>query len=382
VLLIVDDEEEQVRGLKALLRGEYRVLTAGSAREGLGVLERERVQLILSDQRMPDMTGAEFLALAREQQPEAVRILCTGFVDAEDAIAAINEGHVFRYVTKPVNVGELKATLKEACERYDLVEERKKLLVQLQMKNEELERANELKTNFIRVASHELRTPLTILLGLARLMGMEEGVPAGVKDRVGRIRSAAERLQYLVDQLIAMLSAGRFEAELERKPADMTVLLRQAGEDVRPFVELRKQELVVEVAEGLGMMRVDPEKIRDLVNHLLLNAVKFTKDGGRVVLRGEKVGGGVRIVVVDTGVGMSEEHLRHLFEPFYTGEDVSRHASGMYEFGRQGIGLGLSVVKAFVEMHGGRISVTSEVGVGTRVEIVLGGLGTTLNTQH
>lgn len=380
-VLIVDDEVEQVRAFTALLRREYRILTATNAHDGLDVLDREVVSVILSDQRMPDMTGSEFLAQARCQQPDAVRLLCTGYTDVEDAIAAINEGHVFRYLTKPVNPGDLKATVREACNRYDLIAERKQLLVQLQRKNDELERANvrlkqadTLKTNFIRVASHELRTPLTILVGLVRLTGESKDLPEGLRERFGRMRGAAERLQRLVDQLITMLTTGQFASQLERRPTDVGMLLKQAGEDVRPFSELRGQVLEVEVAEDLGEMNLDGEKVRDSVNHLLLNAIKFTPDGGVVRLAARRPAtGGVRIEVSDTGVGMTAEHLRHLFEPFFTGHDVSRHASGHYEFGRQGIGLGLTVVKAFVEMHGGRIEVSSEPGVGSRFEIVLPG---------
>jgi signal transduction histidine kinase len=381
VVLLVDDEREHVRALAAILRQEFRVLTAFSGREAIGILDREPVHVILSDQRMPDMSGVEFLARAKSQQPDAVRLLCTGFTDINDAISAINDGHVFRYLTKPITATQLQATLREACERYDVYAERKQLLVQLQRKNDELERANEqlrqvsaLRTNFIRVASHELRTPLTILLGLARLTSQLPGLAGGVKDKVLRIRSAAERLQHLVDQLLSMLSAERFDSEVERRPTDLGVLLKQAAEDVRPFVDLRHQALVLHVAEDLGTLHLDPEKIRDSLNHLLLNAIKFTPDRGTITLEGRLTGAegpGVVIRISDTGVGMSPEHMKHLFEPFFTGHDVSRHASGVFEFNRQGIGLGLSVVKAFLELHGGRIRVDSLPGLGSTFEITL-----------
>jgi signal transduction histidine kinase len=143
-------------------------------------------------------------------------------------------------------------------------------------------------------------------------------------------------------------------------------------DDVKPFIELRKQELSLEVDPNLGTMEVDELKIRDCINHLLLNAIKFTPDNGRIGLGASRDGeGGVKIEVTDTGVGIDPTCQAQLFEPFFTGFDVSHHSSGHFEYGRKGIGLGLSVVKAFVEMHGGRIDVASEVGKGTRFTIYL-----------
>src|SRR5213078_24384 len=142
--------------------------------------------------------------------------------------------------------------------------------------------------------------------------------------------------------------------------------LRQAVDDVRPFIELRKQSLDINLSDNLGGMDIDELKIRDCINHLLLNAIKFTPDEGQIRLAASRSPeGAVRIEVTDTGVGIDDSCQKQLFEPFFTGFDVSHHSSGHYEYGRKGIGLGLSVVKAFVEMHGGTIQVCSEVGKGT-----------------
>ena len=121
-----------------------------------------------------------------------------------------------------------------------------------------------------------------------------------------------------------------------------------------------------------GIISVEPDKLRDSMAHLLLNAIKFTPDGGTVRLSGRRLpDGGVQIDVTDTGVGIDAASLSRLFQPFFTGFDVSRHRSGVFEFDRRGLGLGLSLVKAFVEMHGGRVSVRSEVGRGSTFTITL-----------
>jgi signal transduction histidine kinase len=375
-ILVVDDEPDVVKSVKDLLRLEYRVLGATSPDEGLELMRREQVHIVMTDQRMPGMSGVELLKQVRGYHPDATRLLFTGYADIRAVIDAINEGNVYRYITKPWDPDELQGIIREAGERYDLLVERKELLQKLQQQNKELEqknaelqRANDLKYAFIQVASHELRTPLTILQGLTKLANQMPGVQEPLKGFMQRIEKAGRRLQHLVDQILGMLVAGRFERPLDRKPEDMSTLLREAAEDVRPFIELRQQAMDVDVPADLGTMHVEGARVRDSVNHLLLNAIKFTPDGGRIALtarRHEREGRGVlEVTVSDNGVGIDAAHRERLFEPFFTGYDVSRHSSGTFEHGRRGLGLGLSLVKAFIEMHGGSVAVQSEAGKGT-----------------
>ena len=403
-ILVVDDEPDVVKSIQDLLRFDYKVLGATRATEGLRVLKEQPVHVVLTDQRMPEMTGVEFLRHLREAYPDTVRLLVTGYADIRAVIDAINEGNVYRYITKPWEPEELQSVVRESVERYDLIAERRRLVEELKGKNEELERANDglaaanselsranaLKSAFIQVASHELRTPLTILMGLTRLAGTTAGTQQPLRSFVDRIEQAAKRLQHLVDQLVAMLQAGNFERPLDRQPTEMAPLLNQAADDVRPFIELRNQTLSVEVAPDVGSADVEATKVRDSLNHLLLNAIKFTPDGGRVVLTAERAGANgstdspgapdgsgngngeaIRIRVTDTGSGIDPASREKLFEPFFTGYDVSHHSSGRFEHGRRGLGLGLSVVKAFVEMHGGTVRVDTEVGHGTTFTITL-----------
>ncbi len=379
-ILVVDDEPDVVKSVKDLLRLDYRVLGATSAAEGIKILQNDEVHIVMTDQRMPETTGVEFLSKVRGDHPEAIRLLFTGYADIKAVIDAINQGNVYRYIAKPWDPDELQTVIREATQRYDLMVERKKLLTILQDQNAELERtnaelkrANELKYAFIQVASHELRTPLTILIGLTRLASTTtKDVGDPLRDWLGRIDSAAKRLQHLVDQLITILMAGRFDNTVERAAVDLKGLLNQAADDVRPFVQLRGQSLAVDLAPDLDSMEVDADKIRDCANHLLLNAIKFTPDGGRIDMSaGRTDGGGVRIRIADTGCGIDDVCQARLFEPFFTGFDVSHHSSGTFEHGRKGLGLGLSVVKAFVEMHGGRIDVRSEPEQGTSFTIEL-----------
>ena len=378
-ILVVDDEPDVVKSVQDLLRYDYRVLGATSAEEGLKIMEENEVHCVMTDQRMPETTGVEFLTHVRGEHPDAVRLLFTGYADIKAVIDAINQGNVYRYITKPWDPDELQAIIHQGCERYDMIVERKQLMHQLQEQNKELETANaeliksnQLKHAFIQVASHELRTPLTILMGLTRLAGKAANVVEPLKGWLQRIESAGKRLQLLVDQIISMLVANKFDRPLERTPTDLAELLKAAADDVRPFVEIRGQTLHLELAPDLGSLPLEAPRIRDAVNHLLLNAIKFTPDGGRISLTGARASGdGAVIRVSDTGAGIDPAARERLFDPFFTGFDVSHHSSGHFEHGRKGLGLGLPLVKSFVEMHGGRIDVDSEVGKGTTFTMTL-----------
>jgi signal transduction histidine kinase len=378
-ILVVDDEADVVTSVQDLLRLDYRVLGATRAQEGLQILHDLEVHVVMTDQRMPGMSGVEFLRRVRAEQPEAIRLLFTGYADIKAVIDAINQGNVFRYITKPWDPDELQTIIRQAADQYDLLVERRKLLTELQNKNQELQaantelqQANELKDAFIKVASHELRTPLAILLGLTELALRSAEVPEPVQGWLHSIHKASLRLNHLVTQLLKMLLADCFERPLERSPTDLAALLHTAADDVQPFVQQRRQQLSLKLAGDLGTLNVDAAKIRDSIDHLLLNAVKFTPDQGTVQLSARRTEDhGAEIQVTDTGVGIEPDALAHIFDPFFTRFDVSRHASGSFEFNRRGLGLGLSLVKAFVEMHGGSVEVASAPGHGSTFTVRL-----------
>src|SRR5580692_4133918 len=239
-ILVVDDEPDVVKSVQDLLRLEFKVLGATRAKAAMEIMRTEEVHVVMTDQRMPEITGVEFLRQIRGDYPEAIRLLFTGYADIRAVIDAINQGNVYRYITKPWDPEELETIIRQAVERYDLLVERRRLMENLQVSNKELanannelSRANELKRAFIQVASHELRTPLTILLGLEQLALQQAIDPNPLRPLLIRIDSAGKRLQRIIDQLVKMLSAGNFEKGLDRKPTDMAVLLNDAAEDVR-----------------------------------------------------------------------------------------------------------------------------------------------------
>ena len=361
VVLVVDDDDEVRRSVHDLLRVEFQVVARGSGAEALEYLASDAdVAAILSDQRMPGMTGVELLRRAAGIRPEATRLLFTAYADVRTVVDAINEGHVFRYIAKPWDPAEMQALIRQAVERHGLIVEKNRLVAELQAANARLREADRLKGAFLEVASHALNTPVTVVKGLADLWKMSQGptaTPAEV-DWVDRIHAAAVRLAKTVERMLKLIHARDFARALAVAPVEIPPLIAEAVDVLAPYLEKRDQRVEVAADPGLGAVECDAEKVHDVLVNLLANAVKFTPDGMAIrVEAGEDPAdpGSVRIAVRDRGEGVAPADRRFLFEPFFTGFDTLHHSSGDYQFGKRGMGLGLCLVKTFVELHGGRV---------------------------
>lgn len=138
-VLYVDDEEHNLTSFKASFRREFKIFTATSASAARKILETEEIHIIITDQRMPEETGVEFLSSILDQYPEPIRMLLTGYTDIEAVIDAINKGRVYKYITKPWNEHELKINIENAFEVFSLRRENKELLEKLKKANQQLE---------------------------------------------------------------------------------------------------------------------------------------------------------------------------------------------------------------------------------------------------
>jgi len=379
-LLVVDDEVDVLESLRHQFHRGYRVLTSVSGKQAIEILLKEDVELILTDQRMPGMSGDQFLREARRLKPDAIRMLFTGYADIQAVISAVNEGHIFRYILKPWDSVELEGIIHQGVEQYELLAERKRLVAELQAANLELVRANEelaqagqLKTAFIEVASHEFNTPITLVLGFTELLRLSSPARTDHEQEIIRqITTSGRQLARLVTNMLTLLRAEDFRKTMERRPVQLGDLIARVADQMRPFTHVRRQLLDTKLNDELGAFELDVDKLSAVLINLLTNAIKFTPDGGTIELEARLSSPDTaEIRVSDRGVGLEPQELRHLFQPFFTQFDPSRHSSGDFGFCKRGLGLGLSIAKQFVEMHGGRINAESRDGGGTRVTVYL-----------
>ncbi|MBV8555623.1 MAG: hybrid sensor histidine kinase/response regulator [Planctomycetaceae bacterium] len=374
-LLVVDDEPEVLRSVYDLLRLDYRVITCHRGADALRILDSpEEIHAVMSDQRMPEISGVEILSRSKQVRPETTRLLFTAYADIRAVIDAINEGSVFRYITKPWDPDELETVVRQAVEHHNLIVERERLMTELRESNRRLSEANRLKGVFIEVASHELNTPVAVIVGMTELWKLEQGEAASPAERgwVERIHGAGKRLAGIVERMLKLVRTEQFGTSLQLWTTELGPLIRGVVSDLQPYLTEREQRVELDLDPELGSAEVDPSKLADILTNLLANAIKFTPNGQsvRVVARPDGPDR-VQFQVTDRGIGIDPADRLYLFEPFFTGFDTGHHSSGDYQFNKRGMGLGLCLVKAFVELHGGTIDVTSEPGRGSTFRFTL-----------
>ncbi len=243
-------------------------------------------------------------------------------------------------------------------------------ITQLKQADQQLRAANELKTNFIRVAGHELRTPLSYLLGTARLV-KDSHDPVRLAQAIKHMDSRAKRMSDIVQSMFKLMPDLVGAIEMHYSCVNTRKLLESIDSDYESYLSQRGQQLIIEISPDAVELDADEDKLRDLLENLLTNAIKFTPDGGQVHITVKPAGEGMlSFAVTDQGGGIPEADLPYIFEPFFTGKDVLRHSTGLTGYKKRGMGLGLAIVKQFVEMHGGTVTVKSSP-TGTTIEIKL-----------
>lgn len=224
-------------------------------------------------------------------------------------------------------------------------------------------RALQVKDSFVASVSHELRTPLTSIHGYAQLLLEGDDLDPQVRAHLAIISRNTSRLQRLVDDLLHTAQMDEDGLHVERCDTDLGEVVREAVLAAGPAADAQGVTLGVSAPEGL-VVRVDPQRMAQVVDNLVSNAVKYTPAGGAVAVSVSRDGNRVEIAVSDTGVGIDAADRDRLFTRFFR----ARHSA---EQEIQGVGLGLNITRSIVEAHGGRIEVDSEVGRGSTFRVRL-----------
>jgi signal transduction histidine kinase len=363
-ILVVDDEES-VRILlkRTLTEAGYDVVTASNGQEALDKVSQLQVRVVLSDIKMPGISGIEVLRKLTADHPDICVIMATAVTDTQTAIDIMKLG-AYDYISKPFNQDDLLMRVRKAIEKLELEEKIKESAAELEVAMRSAQVANQAKSDFLASMSHELRTPLTSILGLSEVLQEEYfgKLNSKQKEYLNDIHESGQHLLLLINDIldIAKIEAGKMELELG--PVVVKELLENSLIMIKEKAGKHNIKLDVDLAPEIKGLKIqaDERKLKQIIFNLLSNAVKFTPDGGRIQLGASCEDEKLAVAVTDTGIGISLEKQKKVFQEFYQVEAGLRDKT-------PGTGLGLPLSRKMVEMHGGEIWCESEgEGKGSR----------------
>lgn len=366
LVLYVDDDSANLVVFESSLAGRFPLRTVSSGAEALAVMEREEVAVLLTDQRMPGMSGVDLMEVAAERFPDTVRMLITAYSDLHAAIEAINRGQVHYYLRKPWDTRELRLALDTAMSRYGTTSR----LRQLESRLVSTERLYALGVIAAEIA-HEIRNPLSTIqsnvqvsLEVLRSLQSELGGMgqealgeriAATLDALGDCASAAGSIEEITRSV--ELTTRSSESEL----VDMAEVVHLALRTLQP--DLQRRGILDVRADPVPPIQGSRTRLGQVVLNLAANAVEAASsregDSPAVRVRLWSEPRRVHLAVEDSGPGIDPEVLHRIYDPFFTTK-----VDG-------GTGLGLAISKRIVEEHGGSIEVRSAVGEGTRFLVSL-----------
>lgn len=377
-LLIIDDEVEITKSIVRQFRKKYKVFSATSAKEGLEIMEKEHIQVVLADQRMPEMTGADFFNIIKVKYPYALKLMLTGYSDIEAVIGAINEGQVFRYITKPWIPAELDSIVKEAFEKYELITNNRKLLYSLKDANHLLEdkvkirtaelesmntrliEVNEEKNRYVGMVAHDLINPIGSAEAFSYLLLKDFDTQSKEEQLhlIGIINKCSSfSLNLIHDYLdVSKIEAGIFDLNLTKQ--DYISFVQDNVKQNQMLAKKKLQEIQIESTIQELQLSFDKNKFEQVLNNLLGNAIKYSLPGTRIKILISLSDNDLITSFMDEGQGIPANELATVFNPFQT-TSIKPTAN------EKATGLGLAIVKKIIESHNGTVFVESEVGKGS-----------------
>jgi len=345
-ILYVDDEENNLVAFKANFRKIYDVYTANSAKEAFLFLESNVVHIIISDQKMPNTTGVEFLEQTVKLYPDCIRVILTGNADLENVMDAINHGQISKYVQKPWDFEKLELTIDNCALIYTS-------RLEIKLKNEALQKANNELNRLIYSVSHDLRSPLTTIMGLIGLtytlpeLKVAETYFKMIEDRVLALDS-------LIKKMIEYYKSGR-DVDVKDE-IDFKLLIEGIWNQLNVYNDAFAFDLSVKQDV---LLKGDLFRFEIILRNILSNAIKYKNPLNQThIIKVEIICNelGVEISIFDNGVGINPEYIDKIFDIFFRAENITKS---------EGNGIGLYIVREAVEKMKGNITVKSTPMKGT-----------------
>ncbi|MHB8482090.1 MAG: ATP-binding response regulator [Nitrospiria bacterium] len=361
-LLFVDDEDLAVSSLKNYFEKEFTIYTATKGDQALDLIDRHpEIVLILTDQRMPGMTGVQLLKQVMDKRPDIIRMLMTAFTDLKTLIDAVNLGQVYQYVEKPYEPSQLKQYLKSGIERYFLIKETERLYSEKVATMQKMARMNRLEAIGILAAgmAHEINNPLVAIQTFLEMApGKRTEDDPDFWEEFHQVASKdVARIRKIISKLLTYAKA-REDPQLSLVKTDLNQLIKENVSLLEKEAEKKNLSIKEKLEPDLPPISLDIEKMKQVMINLILNAIHATSEGCITIETAILNENFVRISVSDTGCGISEENMQKLFNPFFTTKEG-------------GTGLGLTTCHDIIDHHRGTIDVKSGLSTGTTFMIHL-----------
>ena len=375
-LLYVDDVQESLDSFEDIFEDDYTVFTAISGKEGLQVLDSHEVHVVLSDQIMPEMTGVEFLEQAGKKYPDTVRILITGYSDLEAVIIAINQCNVFGYLHKPWKLDQMNHMLERACEVYTIRQQNRDLIAhldakvkartteiemqkkQLARKNEQLERLNDEKSTLMGILAHDLRNPIFQLTSATYLLKKEGETNSSQLETLGHMHDTLERMNLLVSRILDVEAADQEEVQVNWAEVPVIPLIEDVMSAFESKTKQRGIQTILAADSKETTVLADPMFLRQIIENLFSNAVKYSPDNAQVVIAVEDDQDAHVVSIADQGKGISPIMKDRLFNKYAPLGSAPAP-------GETSTGLGLTIVKRYADAMAAEVICDSQLGNGS-----------------
>lgn len=359
-LLCLDDEPANLDALERIFRKKYSVLKATTPEQAFHVLDNYPVlPIIISDQRMPLITGVEFLEKSITTHPDTIRILLTGYTDIESVIGAVNKGQIYRYLTKPWDPVDLMTTVEQATEKYLLKNELKEKNKALEKALFDLQSLDKAKNQFMILINHELKTPLTTILSFAGLL-KETLLSDEQKLFTDRIIKSSEKLKSIVEDVLLIVKGEVGLINYKKDQISSDYFMKNIPSEI--LTSLNSKAQTVRMISNLDSFEVDPVLTHMALFRALHNATKFGLAQSEIILRTDKQTSGQPMISIENkGPSISAAVIEKIMRPFMLDENIMNHSIGM--------GLGLTICQTLMKVQGGEIKVVN-MDSGVRVELL------------
>lgn len=355
VLLVEDDEDDYVLTeslLSEINLGTYTLDWVTTYDSALEKIAENQHDVCLLDYHLGAHTGLELLREAKSKNYEIPIILLTGQGDQQTDVEAMRAGAA-DYLIK----GELNTSLLERSIRYSLEQKRNEQerlqLILAQEARAQAEAANSAKDDFLAMVSHEIRTPLNAMLGWIQILQLHKNNAETVDKAVEAIERSAKLQSKFIEDLLDITRIGNNSLTLEKQTIELGALIDASIIVIRPSAESKSINLEI-IRDGSPeiLVHADSERLQQVINNLLTNAVKFTPKNGQVSIMLAKKETDAEIVVKDSGIGITPEFMPYVFDRYRQAESrVTR---------KGGLGLGLAISHRIVDLHGGSINAESD----------------------